>query len=66
VVYALLLSTACLLALTAVAAAHDFVLVTDEMLQNPDLADWLMWRCTLHAGKIAENTHPAAAARVLF
>ena len=25
----------------------DFVPVTDTMLQNPDPADWLMWRRTL-------------------
>ncbi len=28
-------------------AADDFVPVTDKMLQNPDPADWLMWRRTL-------------------
>ena len=27
--------------------ARDFVPVTDEMLQNPDAADWPMWRRTL-------------------
>jgi PQQ-dependent dehydrogenase (methanol/ethanol family) len=27
--------------------AADFVPVTDEMLQNPDPSDWLMWRRTL-------------------
>jgi alcohol dehydrogenase (cytochrome c) len=27
--------------------ANDFVPVTDTMLQNPDPADWLMWRRTL-------------------
>src|SRR5690554_3395688 len=34
-------------ALTAFAQTADFVPVTDEMLQNPDPADWLMWRRTL-------------------
>ncbi len=28
-------------------ASSDFVPVTDSMLQNPDPADWLMWRRTL-------------------
>ena len=28
-------------------AAAEFVPVTDAMLQNPDPADWLMWRRTL-------------------
>jgi PQQ-dependent dehydrogenase (methanol/ethanol family) len=32
----------------AAAAAADFVPVTDRMLQNPDPADWLMWRRTLN------------------
>jgi PQQ-dependent dehydrogenase (methanol/ethanol family) len=27
---------------------EDFVPVTDQMLQNPDPADWLMWRRTLN------------------
>ena len=31
----------------AALAAGDFVPVTDKMLQNPDPADWLMWRRTL-------------------
>jgi len=34
-------------ALTVFAQTADFVPVTDEMLQNPDPADWLMWRRTL-------------------
>src|SRR5690554_7371513 len=43
---------ACLLAAAAPCAVFaqttdDFVPVTDEMLQNPDPADWLMWRRTL-------------------
>ena len=29
------------------AQVEDFTPVTDEMLQNPDPADWLMWRRTL-------------------
>jgi alcohol dehydrogenase (cytochrome c) len=29
-------------------AAANFVPVTDQMLQNPDPADWLMWRRTLN------------------
>jgi alcohol dehydrogenase (cytochrome c) len=33
--------------LPAVADDGDFVPVTDAMLQNPDPADWLMWRRTL-------------------
>ena len=33
---------------TAVASAQTaFVPVTDAMLENPDPADWLMWRRTL-------------------
>ena len=32
----------------AAVAAADFVPVTDRMLQNPDPADWLMWRRTLN------------------
>ncbi|MGE0445389.1 MAG: pyrroloquinoline quinone-dependent dehydrogenase [Vicinamibacterales bacterium] len=32
----------------APAAAANFVPVTDQMLQNPDPADWLMWRRTLN------------------
>src|SRR5438105_3177162 len=28
---------------------RDFVPVTDQMLQNPDPADWLMWRRTLNS-----------------
>ena len=39
------------LVLTAVPAlaqsSSRFVPVTDEVLQNPDAADWLMWRRTL-------------------
>jgi alcohol dehydrogenase (cytochrome c) len=41
---------ACLLALglgTVVAQSAAFVPVTDEMLQNPDPADWINWRRTL-------------------
>ena len=34
------------LATAADAAERDFVPVTDAMLQNPDPADWLMWRRT--------------------
>ncbi|HEY5667104.1 MAG TPA: PQQ-binding-like beta-propeller repeat protein, partial [Gammaproteobacteria bacterium] len=41
---ALAASSAALNAQTTIA---DFVPVTDEMLQNPDPADWLMWRRTL-------------------
>ena len=33
--------------LTAQQGARAFTPVTDEMLQNPDPADWLMWRRTL-------------------
>src|SRR6266446_4897517 len=29
--------------------AAPFVPVTDQMLQNPDAADWLMWRRTLNS-----------------
>jgi alcohol dehydrogenase (cytochrome c) len=32
---------------TTVAAEREFVPVTDQMLRNPDPADWLMWRRTL-------------------
>ena len=28
-------------------SSRPFVPVTDEVLQNPDPADWLMWRRTL-------------------
>ena len=34
---------------TSPAVAQDFVPVTDSMLQNPDPADWLMWRRTLNS-----------------
>ncbi len=34
---------------TAFAAMGDFTPVTDEMIQNPDPADWLMWRRTLNS-----------------
>jgi PQQ-dependent dehydrogenase (methanol/ethanol family) len=45
-----LLPVACAAALTLAASAADeppFVPVTDQMLQHPDPADWLMWRRTL-------------------
>ncbi|HEY8519507.1 MAG TPA: PQQ-binding-like beta-propeller repeat protein [Gammaproteobacteria bacterium] len=42
---ALLLGAA---SLPALAQRDDFAPVTDEMLQNPDPADWLMWRRTLN------------------
>jgi alcohol dehydrogenase (cytochrome c) len=35
-------------AMPLVAQRAEFVPVTDEMLQNPDPADWLMWRRTLN------------------
>ena len=35
--------------LHAQALIEDFVPVTDEMLQNPDPSDWLMWRRTLNS-----------------
>lgn len=31
-----------------VAQCSSFLPVTDSMLQNPDPADWLMWRRTLN------------------
>jgi len=34
--------------LNAQPVIEDFVPVTDEMLQNPDPSDWLMWRRTLN------------------
>ncbi len=34
---------------TAQQSRERFVPVTDEMLQNPDPADWLMWRRTLNS-----------------
>jgi PQQ-dependent dehydrogenase (methanol/ethanol family) len=37
-----------LIGLSAATQQSDFVPVTDEMLQNPDPADWLMWRRTLN------------------
>jgi len=37
----------CALQAEAQGAPSDFVPVTDSMLQNPDPADWLMWRRTL-------------------
>ncbi len=47
----LVLAAAASFALGAVRAqgqpARDFVPVTDEMLQDPDPADWPMWRRTL-------------------
>ena len=36
-----------LLCIQAAAQDREFVPVTDEMLQNPDPADWLTWRRTL-------------------
>jgi alcohol dehydrogenase (cytochrome c) len=45
-----LLPFACAAAVTLAASAADekpFVPVTDQMLQHPDPADWLMWRRTL-------------------
>src|SRR6266566_3305571 len=33
----------------AVQAQTSFVPVTDRMLENPDPADWLMWRRTLNS-----------------
>ncbi|HLF10607.1 MAG TPA: PQQ-binding-like beta-propeller repeat protein, partial [Gammaproteobacteria bacterium] len=41
--FVLLLATS----LAGAQAPSDFVPVTDAMLQNPDPADWLMWRRTL-------------------
>jgi len=38
---------ACALQAEAQGAPSDFIPVTDSMLQNPDPADWLMWRRTL-------------------
>ena len=43
----LMISIACGLPARAQQSAGDFVPVTDEILQNPDPADWLMWRRTL-------------------
>jgi alcohol dehydrogenase (cytochrome c) len=40
-------ATACVLGLGVAWAQAPFVPVTDEMLQDPDPADWLMWRRTL-------------------
>ena len=38
----------CVLAATpAIAQVEPFVPVTDAMLENPEPADWLMWRRTL-------------------
>src|SRR5438093_5987344 len=34
---------------TAQQSAQRFVPVTDDILQNPDPADWLMWRRTLNS-----------------
>jgi PQQ-dependent dehydrogenase (methanol/ethanol family) len=34
---------------SAMAAMGNFTPVTDEMIQNPDPADWLMWRRTLNS-----------------
>ncbi len=45
-----LIAAASLVAIPLPAAAqpaHDFVPVTDAMLQDPDPADWPMWRRTL-------------------
>ena len=35
------------LCMQVMAQESDFVPVTDEMVQNPDPADWLTWRRTL-------------------
>ena len=46
----LLALAACLVMTTGQALAQSsrpFVPVTDEVLQDPDPADWLMWRRTL-------------------
>ncbi|MEE3201974.1 MAG: PQQ-binding-like beta-propeller repeat protein, partial [Acidobacteriota bacterium] len=37
----------CVAPLLPAQTSNDFVPVTDGMLQNPDAADWLMWRRTL-------------------
>ena len=41
-------TVACVAVVGAVRAQQEFVPVTDAMLQNPDPADWLMWRRTLN------------------
>ncbi|MEE9306921.1 MAG: ATP-binding protein, partial [Spirochaetia bacterium] len=43
----LMVLVACALLAEAQGTSSDFVPVTDSMLQNPDPADWLMWRRTL-------------------
>src|SRR5690606_32818538 len=57
-------------ALTAFAQTTDFVPVTDEMLQNPDPADWLMWRRTLdswgHSPLDQIDTGNVASLRLVF
>lgn len=44
-----LLSLVFVSALPCVAQSGSFVPVTDKMLQDPDPADWLMWRRTLNS-----------------
>lgn len=43
----MLLSTLTLVPIASYSQAGEFPSVTDEMLQNPDDGDWLMWRRTL-------------------
>ncbi|MDX1563145.1 MAG: PQQ-binding-like beta-propeller repeat protein, partial [Gammaproteobacteria bacterium] len=44
-----LMAATCGASLNAQPLIEDFVPVTDEMLQDPDPADWLMWRRTLNS-----------------
>src|SRR4051812_47903945 len=43
------LAAAVLITLPAFAQLPSFIPVADTMLQNPDPADWLMWRRTLNS-----------------
>jgi len=49
IVVAALTAAGLLSALSVKAQLPAFVPVTDQMLQNPDPADWLMWRRTLNS-----------------
>jgi alcohol dehydrogenase (cytochrome c) len=49
IVVAALTAAGLLSTLSVTAQLPAFVPVTDQMLQNPDPADWLMWRRTLNS-----------------
>ena len=49
-----------------VRAADEFVAVTDEMLQNPDPADWLNWRRTLDGWGFRCRVHVTSCEIVIY